>query len=49
MLYACLSLFSGIGMAFLLEAVLHRGSNVEFEIPEGDENHINNHVHVTEE
>ena len=45
MLYACLSLFSGIGVAFLLEAVLHRGSNVEFEIPNEDENIINSQVH----
>lgn len=46
MLYACLSLFSGIFTAFLLEGILHKSSSVEFELPQGDEKTIRRTVHA---
>ena len=44
-LYACLSLFAGIFTAFLLEFILHKGSNVEFELPEDSEQKIDQEVY----
>ena len=44
-LYASLSLFCGVGIAFLLEIVLHKGSNVEFELPVTSEDELSKDVH----
>ena len=44
-MYASLSLFSGVGIAFLLEIVLHKGSNVEFELPISSEDTLSKDVH----
>ena len=45
LLYGCLSLFIGILVAWVLEVLLHKGSNVEFELPQGTESSIQQNVH----
>ena len=45
LLYGCLSLFIGIFVAWILELLLHKGSNVEFELPQGTESSIQQNVH----
>lgn len=45
LLYGSLSLFVGIIVAWFLELLLHKGSNVEFELPQGTESSIQQTVH----
>lgn len=45
LLYGCISLFVGIFIAWILELILHKGSEVEFELPQGTENSIQRDVH----
>lgn len=45
LLYGCISLFVGIFIAWILELILHKGSDVEFELPQGTESSIQRDVH----
>ena len=44
--YACVSLVSGIAIAYLLEILLHRSSKVEFELPTRSERELKQEVHT---
>ena len=49
MLWACVSMFVGIFVAYILEMLLHRSSKVEFELPVQDESVIAREVHGSHE